>query len=245
MKPLSATIVVAENAETAATELAERFTRAAICSVATRGVFFTAISGGQSPRRTFELLEGPPFADLVPWRQTHVFFCDERCVPPEHEDSNFRFAHSVLLSKVPIPASNIHRFRAEKSPEEAASEYEQELRAVMGSSPRFDLVVLGMGEDRHTASLFPGSPAIQETERWSIAVYVDKLGAFRLTLTPPILNNASQVAILALGQEKASAVYDVLYGEVDPQVHPVQIVYPTEGRLAWIFDQESASKVLV
>ena len=136
-------------------------------------------------------------------------FSDERCVPPEHEDSNFRFAHSLLLSKVPIPASNIHRFRGEKSPEDAASEYEQELRAVMGGSPRFDLIILGMGEDTHTASLFPGSPAIQETERWSVAVYVDKLGAFRLTLTPPILNNARQVAILALGQEKASAVYDV------------------------------------
>lgn len=238
-----ANILVCEDEKAASREAAERFVCAAIRSVAEHGEFYVAVSGGGSPKGMYELLAGSEFSAIVPWSRTELFFTDERCVAPDSDQSNYRMVSELLLSTVPIPEPNIHRFRGEDPPDLAAECYEQEMRDVMGESPRFDLIVLGMGDDTHTASLFPNSPALQETGRHAVANYVEKLGAHRLTLTIPVINHAHSIAVLAFGEGKSQALADVLHGPVDTNLHPVQAVRPTFGRLLWIVDRAAASKL--
>jgi 6-phosphogluconolactonase len=241
MLPCSSDVLVCRNAEAAAQETADHFVCAATRSVAERGVFHVAVPGGSSPRAVFQLLASQPYASLVPWERTAVFFTDERCVPPDHEQSNYRLANELLLSKVPIPSENVHRFAGELPPIEAAAEYEQTLRHIMGERPTFDLILLGMGEDTHTASLFPNTPALDETRKLAVANYVRALDVHRLTLTIPVIKGARRVLVLALGSAKARAVNKALRGEVNERLHPVQSVAPTKGRLLWIVDQEAAA----
>lgn len=243
MQPCSSDVLVCRNARSAAQEVAERFTSAALSSVAAQGIFHVAIPGGSSSRAAFELLASEPYASLIPWDRTMVFFTDERCVPPDHKDSNYRLANDLLLSRVPIPPSNVYRFPGELPPIEAAAEYEQVLGQKMGERPRFDLVVLGMGEDTHTASLFPNSPALDETQKLAAANFVAKLEAHRLTLTIPVIRGARRVLVLALGSAKAHAVKEVLQGEANERLHPVQSVAPIDGRLLWVVDQEAAAEL--
>ncbi|GAB4576251.1 MAG: 6-phosphogluconolactonase [Anaerolineae bacterium] len=217
-------------------------------AIAKRGRFAVALSGGSTPRRMYERLAQPELAERIDWLRVHVFWGDERAVPPEHPESNYRMAHEVLLSRVPIPAQNIHRIRGELAPEEAAKTYEAELRQFFSRdqrpvSSRFDLVLLGMGEDGHTASLFPGAAAINETDRWVVAYYVEKLQAWRITLTPVVLNAAAQVTFLVSGAEKAARLRQVLYGPYQPQALPAQIIRPAHGRLLWLIDEAAAGLV--
>jgi 6-phosphogluconolactonase len=243
MKSPKASVLIRENEDLASQSAADLFVCAAIRSVRDRGVFQAAISGGKSPRGMYQRLAESQWSLHVPWEHTHIFFTDERCVPPDHEDSNYKLAEDLLLSRVPIPPENVHRFPAELPPEEAADRYENEIRSQLGHEPHFDLIVLGMGTDTHTASLFPNSPALEETRRLAVANWVEKLSTNRLTLTIPVLNAAREALILAFGESKAEPVRTAIQGDTDVHAHPVQAIRPANSRLIWILDHASASEL--
>lgn len=233
-------------AETAASALVTR----ALDAIAARGRFNVALSGGSTPRLLFATLAarigtGAPGATAVAWDQVHVFWGDERAVPPEHPDSNYGVAHALLLSRLPIPEANVHRIQAEMEPSEAAAQYEETLRRHFGlqpaERPAFDLVFLGLGPDMHTASLFPGSPALDERERLAVAPWVEKLGAFRITLTPIVLNHARTVMFMVAGREKADPLKSVLETEPNPMLRPAQVIQPADGELVWLVDEAAAA----
>lgn len=238
-----ADILICRDRNAASREAAERFVCAAIRSVAERGEFFVAVCGGRSPVGIYETLAGREFAEVVSWQLTELFFTDERCVPPESEDSNYRLVNRLLLSTVPIPARNVHRFRGEDPAEAAADAYEREIHEVMGPSPRFDLILLGLGDNTHVASLFPHTPALHEVGRHAVANYVEELGGCRLTLTFPIINHARQVIILALGPTKAEPLVLALKSPSQVDLYPVHGIDPTSGRLLWIVDKDAASSL--
>jgi len=219
---------------------AQHFVTLATAAIAARGQFVVALSGGSTPRATYRLLASDEFAARVDWPRVRVFWGDERCVPPDHSDSNYRMARETLLDEIPIPAENVHRIRGELPPDQAATAYQAELEAVLGAGGRFDLILLGMGEDGHTASLFPGTVALHEQTRWVVAHYVDKLSAWRVTLTPVAINAAAHVTFLVSGAGKAERLREVLDGLHQPDVLPAQIVRPTDGRLLWLADAAAA-----
>ncbi|HJX29624.1 MAG TPA: 6-phosphogluconolactonase, partial [Thermoanaerobaculia bacterium] len=197
-------------------------------------------------RRLYRLLADPaqPFRDRIDWSATHFFWGDERHVLPDHPDSNYRMAREALLDVVPIPVGNIHRMRGEEADaEHAATAHEAELRAFFPGQPRFDLVLLGLGADAHTASLFPGSAAVRERERWVVAPWVEKLASWRITLTPAVFDRAGAVLFLVQGEEKADALRAVLEGELDPDRYPAQAVRPESGDLLWLVDDAAASRL--
>src|SRR5215472_5551805 len=177
-------LLVFPSAEAVTRAAADRFASVAAESIAARGRFSVVLSGGSTPRGAYQLLANEPYAHQIDWARTFIFFGDERCVPPDHPDSNFRMANEALLSRVPIPPGNIKRMAGEGDPNASAAAYEADLRAWFGRAdwPRLDLVFLGMGDDGHTASLFPGSAALQETARWVVANWVEKFHTFRITL---------------------------------------------------------------
>jgi 6-phosphogluconolactonase len=219
---------------------AEFFVRIAREAVAARGRFCVVLSGGGTPRRTYELLAQPPFRDGVDWTMTHVFWGDERCVDPDDPRSNARMAREALLRHVPVPPGQVHPM-CRPSPEEGASLYEALLRDFWGAAaPRFDLILLGLGPDGHTASLFPGDPVLSEVKRWVAPVYVAAPDLHRLTLTAPLLNRARVVAFLVTGAAKATVVRDVLQGPRDPLRLPAQLIHPEGGELHWLLDDEAA-----
>jgi 6-phosphogluconolactonase len=226
-------------------EGATEFTRRVRNAVQERGASAVALAGGTTPRGLYERLAaggGAPGPDPVPWDRVHLFWGDERHVPPEHPESNYRMALDSLLSKVPVPSANIHRIRAEEpDARRAAAEYERELRAFFrlgtDQTPRFDLVLLGMGVDGHTASLFPGSEALRETSRLVAAPVIEKQGSRRITLTPRVFNNSACVMFLVTGSAKAGTLRDVLEGEHEPDRLPAQIIRPLQGDLLWIVDR--------
>lgn len=232
---------------------AEEFTRRADAAVRARSRFSVALSGGSTPRHLYRLLADPaqPFHDRIDWSATHVFWGDERHVPPDHPDSNYRMAREALLDLVPVPADNIHRMRGEESDAaHAARLYEAELRGFFSESadqPRFDLVLLGLGADAHTASLFPGSEAVRERERWVVAPWVEKLASWRITLTPAVFDRAAAVIFLVQGEDKAGALRAVLEGgpegERDPDRYPAQVVRPKSGELLWLVDDAAANRL--
>lgn len=223
-------------------EAALYFAEAAAQAVAERGRFAVALSGGSTPKSLYSLLAGDEFRGRISWGQAHFFWGDERCVPPDDPQSNYRMAHETLLARVPVPPVNVHRMAGEDpDPLRAARKYEEELRAFFGEAlPRFDLVLLGLGEEGHTASLFPDSPALEERERLVAAPYVDKLRAYRLTLTLPVLNAAARVAFLAAGKSKRAILPQVLYGTGTVPV-PAQRVRPLQGALLWFIDEEAGA----
>jgi len=242
----SASHLVYPDADHLARAAAEYFVALAAEAIAARGQFTVALSGGSTPRATYTLLASDEFAGRADWSHVHVFWGDERCVPPDHPNSNYRLAREALLDKVPIPAENIHRIRGEINPEETADDYEHTLRAFFarhpeGPKPRFDLILLGMGQDGHTASLFPCTTALREQTRWVVAHYVDKLRAWRVTLTPVVINAAAQVTFIVAGVGKAERLREVLTGPYRPDTLPAQIVRPTNGRLLWLTDEEAVA----
>jgi len=220
---------------------AEIFISAAKSSIAKNGRFSVALSGGNTPRGVHETLEQR--RDVVPWDKVFVFFGDERTVPPDHPDSNYRMAKESLLSRVPIPARNIFRIPAELPPELAAQEYEETLRRFfqlpVGLFPRFDLIFLGMGNDGHTASLFPGTSALGEQSRLVVANCVEKMNTWRITLTLPVLNNAAEVVFLVSGVTKAPVLAKILSAK-SGDAFPAQSVKPTNGQLLWLVDEDAA-----
>ncbi len=219
---------------------------AASAAVAARGRFAAAISGGRTPRCLYELLAGTGYSRRLPWGGMHLFFGDERCVPPDDPASNYRMVKESLLDHVPIPPANVHRMAGEDAdPRRAAAAYEQELRIFFalsgGAIPRFDLILLGIGEDGHTASLFPGTQALAESRRLVVANDVPALGTYRLTLTLPVINAASTVAFLVSGAEKAGVVKQVYTQEGLPAAFPAQLVQPVPGQLLFLIDRAAAA----
>jgi 6-phosphogluconolactonase len=227
---------------------ADHFVALAVEAIALRGRFAVALAGGSTPRATYELLASDELAPRVDWPRVHVFWGDERCVPPDHSDSNHRMARETLLDRVSLPARNAHRVPGELEPEQAAAAYEHTLRSFFAQSsegllPRFDLVLLGMGDDGHTASLFPGTAALRERTHWVVAHYVDKLGAWRVTLTPVAINAAAHVTFVVSGAGKSERLREVLAGPYQPDVLPAQIVQPIDGHLLWLVDAAAAVRL--
>ena len=214
------------------------------------GRFVVALSGGSTPKRLYALLATAAYAGRVDWSRVHVFWGDERCVPPDDPASNYRMAREALLSRVPVPEGNVHRMRGEDDPGSAAAAYERELREIFVTPDgppacipgrRFDLVLLGMGDNGHTASLFPGTPAVREAERWVLAQYVEAVSMWRVTLTPVVINAAAEVTFLVSGGDKAEMLRRVLKGPHVPDALPAQAIAPGHGRLRWLVDAAAAA----
>lgn len=232
---------VLEDLAALAEAAAEEVVRAANEAVRNHGRFTIALSGGSTPKALYERLASDDFRDRLPWNAVHLFWGDERHVPPDHPESNFRMVREAMLDRVPVPPENVHRIRAEVEAERAAEEYEAGMRSFFalapGQWPRFDLVLMGLGPDAHTASLFPGNPAVLENERLVVAPWVEAHHTFRITMTPPVFNRAAALLFLVAGQEKAPAVHAVLEGERDPMRYPAQVV---EGNVVWMVDRAAA-----
>ena len=236
------------NLEELSRAAAARFARLCRKQVERENIFTAALSGGSTPRRLYEILGAPELSEGIPWGRVHLFQVDERCVPPDHPESNYGMIREALLDHVPIPQTNFHRIPAElPEPDDAAQLYAQELAHVVspatGQFPHLDLVFLGMGSDGHTASLFPGSPALGERAKWVCANFVDKLHANRVTLTYLVLNTAREVIFLVSGSEKAETLHRVLEGPHEPERLPSQGVRPAEGRLRWYVDAAAAERL--
>lgn len=233
--------------EALAAAAAATFARAVVDAVTTRGRAFAALSGGSTPRRMGELLAQPAYRDGLPWASVEVFWGDERWVPETSDESNAGVAKRTFLDHVPVEPSRINPFPTSvPDPSLAATMYAGQLKTVFGAIdgvPVFDLVLLGMGDDGHTASLFPGTAAIHETAALVVAHEVPKLGAWRLTLTPPVLNAAREVVFLVGGAGKAATLAAVLEGPEDVDELPSQAVRPTDGALVWLTDEAAAAQL--
>jgi len=231
--------------EQLAVAAAERFIDLAAASENASGQFCVALSGGTTPKRVYELLPTEDFSSRIDWSRVQLFFGDERAVPPDHPDSNYRMANEALISKVPIPAENVHRMRGELDPNAAAASYEVELRSVFSGQewPRFDLIFLGLGEDGHTASLFPDAKATKENRHWVVATENPATGQERITLTLPALNHAKQITFLVVGKNKSQRLKDVLRQSETSERFPAQAVKPVNGNLEWFVDRAAASLV--
>jgi 6-phosphogluconolactonase len=213
-------------------------------AVAERGRFTLVLAGGSTPKGLYALLaDDPQMRATMPWSKTHFFWGDERCVPPDHADSNYRMAQEAMLAKAPVVAGNIHRIKAEVP--DAAEQYAQTIKRMFdlmpGQFPRFDLVLLGMGPDGHTASLFPHTTALEENQKTVVSNFVPKLSANRITLTAPTINHAAQVAFLIAGADKAPALKAVTQGAANPGEYPAQLVRPVAGEMVWLVDQSAAA----
>lgn len=223
--------------------------RMAAEAISSRDRFIVGLSGGSTPRALFALLASPAWAERIDWTQVHVFWGDERCVPPDHPDSNYRLARETLLDRVSIPAAQVHRIPAELPPSAAAHAYEQTLRAFFAGGdpalpqPRFDLLLQGLGDDGHTASLFPGTAALGETTRWVVENYVPRLDTWRITLTAPAINAAAHVIFLVSGEGKANALQAVLRGPYRPHDYPAQLIQPRAGQVWWLIDRAAAEQL--
>jgi len=215
---------------------AKAFAEVAERSVREKRRFAVALAGGSTPKALYELL-ATEYRDTVDWKKVHAFFGDERTVSSDHEGSNYRMAQHALLSRVPV--GSVHRMRGKLEPREAATLYEEELESFFGGAPRFDLVLLGIGEDGHTASLFPGTPALDVADRWTVENPVYKLDSVRLTLTVPVLNAAKKIIFLVAGEGKARALKEILEGDADPHEYPAKLIRP-KGGMVWMVDRAAA-----
>jgi len=248
-RPVTVTYQVWPSAAEMAMASARFFASRVEHAVATRGIARVAISGGSTPQAMFKLLADPAkgFVATLPWDKLQIFWVDERCVPPEHPESNYGVCRQLLLSKVPIPEANVFRMEGELDPEEAASRYESVLRNTMklegAESPAFDLVSLGMGPDGHTASLFPHTEGLNEMGRLVIANHVPQKDTWRISLTWPVINQASEVVFEVEGPSKTDVLAEVLVGPRDPARLPSQLIRPSNGKLLFLLDEAAAAKL--
>jgi len=232
---------VFQDLEAMSRAVAELFTTLAKRCIAAQGRFTVALSGGATPRRLYTLLGSTPYRENIEWKHAHVFWADERCVPGDHPENNFKLAVDTFLSRVAMPKENIHRIKGEKGPGHAAQDYEQELRSFFGTAsfPVFDLIILGAGEDGHTASLFPGSASLHERTRLAVPVYLEPPKPNRVTLTLPVLNHAAEVLFLASGRAKTGVVHAIIENG-NPMRYPAGLVQPVRGSLTWFIDRQAA-----
>lgn len=246
MKTPRGILDVYDSAEIVANAMADLFVERAGEAIGDRGEFSVALAGGTTPKEIFALLAGKPRVEQIDWKDVAIYFGDERCVPPADGQSNYKMAYETLLRNVPVPAENVFRMRGEEDPEEAAKEYAEILRRTLGTPPRFDLVMLGMGTDAHTASLFPGADPHEREDELVRAVKVDAEGMYpyRITITPKVINSARCVAICTTGKSKADALKAVMSDAPDATKRPIQSVAPTDGKLFWLVDRAAASALL-
>ena len=253
-QPRSSNLIIVPDRSALARDAAARFVVYARAAIAEQNRFSVALSGGSTPRDLFARLANAEFATRIDWARVHVFWGDERAVPPDHPDSNFKMANDVLLSRVPIPAPNVHRVRAELSAQDAAREYEAEIRGyfwengIKGNEgnegngfPKFDLILLGLGANGHTASLFPHTRVLDEKIRWVVAEYIEEVKMERITLTVPVINAAKNILWLVTGADKAETVRAVLRGAYRPQDLPAQLIQSANA--LWLLDQNAASQI--
>lgn len=244
---LTINYIVVEDAATLATRAAQHFVELAEEAVAARSRARIAVSGGSTPKATFQLLGDPaqPWRARMPWDRLELFWVDERCVPPDHPDSNYRMTREALLDHAPLKPEKIHRMEGELDPEEGAARYESSLRNAFrlegAETPVFDLVQLGMGPDGHTASLFPHTAALHEIGRLSVANHVQNKDAWRITLTWPVINQARSVFFLIGGADKAAILREVFLGPRDVDRLPSQLIRPSSGILTLILDKAAAA----
>lgn len=232
--------IIVQDSQSLAKTAKSIFLDLAEVAIKNRGLFSVALAGGSTPEPLYRALGDEQ--ERVGWQKIHLFWGDERNVPADHPESNFRMVNEALVKKIAIPAENVHRVPAEKSVDEVAATYEEELKEFFRSDwPRFDLVLLGMGADGHTASLFPHSEGIVDENRWFIANFAPSREVWRLTLTKNAINAARNILILVKGVQKAPMVADVLTGEFNPTEKPIQLIKPIAGQLTWLLDREAAS----
>jgi 6-phosphogluconolactonase len=244
LSKLPPTVLVFETPQQVALIAAERFVEHARRSIDDHKLFSVALSGGNTPRLLYELLAHEAFKARVDWSVVHTFFGDERTVPPDHPDSNYRLAREALLSHVPIPKDNVHPIKGIGDAVTNARLYEKELRTFFRSEwPRFDSVLLGLGKDGHTASLFPGTFALSESRAWAVANWIEDFRTYRITLTVPAINSAANVDFLVTGADKAQALAAVLEGPSHPEHLPAQLIKPESGSVTWLVDRQAASKL--
>lgn len=242
---------------------AQIFMESSADAIEKRGLFTVALAGGSTPKKIYALLSDSYYRNRVNWTKTHVFWGDERMVPPNHPDSNYKMTNDNLLSRVAIPSVNVHRIAGEMSAaQEAARSYEQSMKVFFRAAavdkpmaqfvtenslgdffPRFDLVLLGVGNDGHTASLFPGTSALTEKTRWVTGGRVEAVSAERVTLTFPVLNNARQLVFLCSGEGKSTILKEIFQGDDDARRFPAQLVRPTAGEVTWLLDKGAASRL--
>ena len=238
---------VYDGADALSRAAAEHFLEAAQAAVAARGLARIAISGGHTPEKTFELLANPAetFLKSMPWGQIELYFVDERCVPPDNKDSNYRMTREALIEKVPLKPEQVFRMEGELEPELAAARYETVIRSQFrlegAEVPRFDVLALGMGDDGHTASLFPHTDAIHELGRVVVANHVPQKNTWRVTLTWPVIIEARDVFFLIGGKDKADPLHRVLQGPYEPETLPSQLIQPKSGKLLMLLDRDAAS----
>ncbi len=235
---------IVPNAAALAQAAADHFAQAAQANIAERGRFTVALSGGSTPKAMFALLAANPQA--IAWEKTFIFWGDERCVPPDHAESNYRMTQEALLSHVPLPSQNVFRMHGETAPAAAARAYAEQLKQFFqtDSLPQFDLVWLGMGADGHTASLFPATTALHAGDDSSVVEnYVEKLQAYRLTLTAATINQAREVVFLIGGADKAATLKAVLQGDFQPELYPSQLIQPKSGNLLWMVDEAASAQI--
>ena len=240
---------VEENSETMSLTAADWIASSVELAARARGIARIAISGGNTPKRTFELLADPDhaFRKRIDWARLLIFWVDERCVPPGSPDSNYHLAKETFLSKVPLPAENVVRMEGELDPEEAAARYESALRnrfRLEGAElPRFDLILLGLGDNGHTASLFPHSSALHEVNRLAVATQVEAKNPWRVTLTWPVINHADKIFFLIQDTSKADVLKEVLLGPYRPELLPAQLIRPESGEMTLLLDRAAAAKL--
>lgn len=236
-------LVVCGNSDEVAAKVADLFIDTARTAIAERDAFRVALSGGNTPRNAYALLARAPRLDAVAWPKVFIYFGDERCVPPNDPESNYRMAEESFLRAVPIPSGNVHRIRCEADPGHAANEYSSLVRHDLGDPPHFDLVLLGMGPDGHTASLFPGQDPTIDSSDLVRAIYAESQRMWRVTITPKVINAARVVAFAVEGTTKADALAAVYQGPTDCIRYPAQIVDPKDGKLVWIVDRLAAAEL--
>lgn len=238
-----ATLVVHESMNELARDAAEHIRDLLQQAITQRGIASLVLAGGGTPRNVYELLASDPFRGAIAWNKVHLFWGDERCVPPYMPESNYYMANTAFIRRIGIPPSNVHRVRAELSPEEAASAYEAEIRELFrldeGELPEFDVMLLGLGEDGHTASLFPGSAALEEKSRIVVSTHVEQLMTTRVTLTLPVINRSHTVIFLVSGRQKSSILQAVL--ENASGRYPAELVRPASREILWLVDRDAAS----
>lgn len=237
------TISVFSDTESLSQAIADHIIEKAKQAVSIKECFSVVLAGGSTPKEPYRLLASKDYADQVDWSKVHIFWGDERCVPPNDSDSNYRMARETFINKLPIPTSNIYRIEGERKPSDAARYYQERLKEFFVGKPQFDLILLGMGEDGHTASLFPGTEALLNTKDWVTANYIEKISTWRITLTPQVINQAGNIIFIVSGEKKAETLYKVLQGEYRPDLYPSQLIKPTQGILNWYIDKLAAKQL--
>jgi 6-phosphogluconolactonase len=246
----AAELRILENGEELAREAADFVVWVGEQALRSAGAFRLALSGGSTPKTLYALLAGPALAGRLDWRRVSVFFGDERCVPPDHADSNFRMANDTLFKPLKLAGARLFRMRGEDEPEQAARQYEENIRKEFNAPapawPRFDLILLGLGDDGHTASLFPGTPALGERQRLVVPNRAPQGTKQRITFTAPLINQARTVVFLVSGRSKAPALKAVLEDRAaDPERFPAKLVQPETGRLIWFLDRAAAAELTI